>query len=100
MLPGKLCHCRVSSLQPMCRLGVLVAPLLISEVGRCWDFKGLLLKDYWHGMLCAIVGGLQLGLTVYKPCLSDRESNESSLTQMVHVSGGVDGRRRREPAGY
>ena len=70
----------------MCRLGVLIAPLIISEVGRCWDFKGLLIKGYWHGMMCAIVGGLQLGLTVYKPHLSDRESNESSLIQMFRES--------------
>ena len=79
---------------------MLVAPLLISEVGRCGEFKGLPLKDYWHGMMCAIVGGLQLGLTVYKPHLSDRESNKSSLTQIICVSVGVGGRRRQEPAGY
>ena len=51
-------------------------------------------------MMCAIVGGIQMGSALYEPHLSDRESNESSLTQMVRVSGGVDGRRRREPAGY
>ena len=87
MLPGKLCHCRMSSLQPMLmhRLGVLVAQLVVSDVGRCWDFKSLLLKDYWHGMMCAIVGGIQMGLALYKPHLSDRESNKSSLAQMSYV---------------
>ena len=86
MLPAELCSCRMSSLHPMHRLGVLVAQQLVSEVGRCWDFKGLLLKDFWHGMMCAIVGGIQMGLTLYKPHLSDRESNESRLTQMIYVS--------------
>ena len=85
MLPGKLCHCRISSLQPMHSLGVLVAQLLVLEVGRCWDFKGLLLKDYRHGMMCAIVGGIQIGSALYKPHLSDRESNKSRLTQMIFV---------------
>ena len=98
MLPGKLCHCRMSSLQPMHRLGVLVAQLLVSEVGLCWDFKSFLFKDYWHGMMCAIVGGIQMGSALYEPHLSDRESNESSLTQMSYVLGGVGGRRIREPA--
>ena len=65
---------------PMHRLGVLVAKLLVSEVGRCWDFNSLFLKDYWHGMMCAIVGGIQMGSAFYKPHLSDRESNELSLT--------------------
>ena len=74
MLPGKLCHCGMSSLQPMHRLGVLVAQLLVSEVGGCWDFRSLLLKDYWHGMMCAIVGVIQMGSALYKPHLSDRES--------------------------
>ena len=100
MLPGQLCRCRMSSLQPMHRLGVLVAQLLVSEVGRCWDLKGLLLKDYWHGMMCAIVRGIQMGSTLYKPHLSDRESNKSRLTQMIYVLGGVSGRRSQEPAGY
>ena len=100
MLPGKLCHCRMSSLQPMHRLGVLVAQLLVLEVGRCWDFRSFLLKNYWHGMMRAIVGGIQMGSALYKPHLSDRESNKSSLTQMIYVLGGVDGRRSREPAGY
>ena len=40
----------------------------------------LLLKDYWHGMMCAIVGGIQMGSALCEPHLSDRESNESSLT--------------------
>ena len=64
----------------MHRLGVLVAQLLASKVGRCCEFKSLLLKDYWHGMMCAIVGGIQMGSVLYEPHLSDRESNESSLT--------------------
>ena len=41
-----------------------------------------------------------MGSTLYKPNLSDRESNESSLTQMIYVLGGVGGRRSQEPAGY
>ena len=31
----------------MHRLGVLVVQLVVLEVGRCWDLKGLLLKDFW-----------------------------------------------------
>ena len=100
MLPGKLCHCRMSSLQPMHRLGVLVAQLLVSKVRRCWDFRSLLLKDYWHGMMCAIVGGIQMGSALYEPHSTDRESNKSSVTQMSYVLGGVGGRRSREPASY
>ena len=79
---------------------LLVALLLGLEVGHCWDFKSLLLKDYWHGMMCAIVGGIQMGLALYEPHLSDRESNKSSLTQMSYVLGGVGGRRSREHASY
>ena len=61
---------------PMHRLGVLVAQLLVSEAVRFWDFKSLLFKDYWHGMMCAIVGGLQMGLALYDTYLSDSESND------------------------
>ena len=86
MLPAQLCSCRMSSLHPMHRLGVLVAQLLVSEVGCCWDLKGFLLKSFWHGMMCAIVRAIQRGSTLYEPHLSDRESNESRLTQMIYVS--------------
>ena len=72
----------------------MVAQSLGSEVGHCWDFKSLLLEDYWHGMMCAIVGGIQKGLALYEPHLSDRKSNESSLTQMSYALDGVGGRRK------
>ena len=81
-------------------LGVLVAQLLVSGVGRCWGFKSFLLNDYWHGMMCAIVGGIQMGLALYKPHLSDKECNKLSLTHMRYVLGGVGGRRSQEPASY
>ena len=72
----------------------MVAQLLGSEVGHCWDFKSLLLKDYWHGMMSAIVGGIPKGSDLYEPRLSDRKSNESSLTQMSYASDGVGGKRK------
>ena len=42
-------------------------------------------QGLWHGMMCAIVGGIQTGLTLYKLHLSSRESNKSRLTQMIYV---------------
>ena len=60
----------------------------------------MLLKDYWHGMMWAIVGGLQMGPALYDPHLSDKGSNKSSLTQMSYVLGGVGGRRSQESASY
>ena len=85
MLLAQLFSWRMSSLHPMHRLGVLVAQLLVSEVGCFWDLKGLLLKGFWHGMMCAIVGAIQMGSTLNKPHLSDREVNKSRLTQMTYV---------------
>ena len=41
-----------------------------------------------------------MGSALYEPHLSDRESNESNLTQMSYVLGGVGGRRSQEPASY
>ena len=72
----------------------MVALPLRLEVGHCRDFKSLLLKDYWHGTMCAIVEDIQKGWTLYKPNLSDRKSNESRLTQMSYASDGVGGRRK------
>ena len=57
--------------------------------GRCWDVKIFLLKDYWHGMMCAIVGGIQMGSALNKPRVSDRERNESSLTTNVIFFGRI-----------
>ena len=53
----------------------MVALLLGLEVGHWWDFKSLLLEDYWHGTMCAIVGDIQKGWALYEPYLSDRKSN-------------------------
>ena len=58
----------------------MVARLLVLGVEHCWDCKGLLLQDYRHGMMCEIVEGIQMGLALYMPHLSDREGKKSRLT--------------------
>ena len=60
----------------------------------------MLLEDYWRGMMCVIVWGIQKGLAVYKPNLSGRKGNESSLIQMSHALGEVGGSRSQGPASY
>ena len=101
MLPGKLCHCRMSSLQPMhrvggpdgCSAGIIGFWTLLGfqEIAP----QGLLA---WNDV--CNVGGIQMGSALYKPNLSDKEKNNSRLTQMIYVLGGVSGRRSQEPAGY
>ena len=88
MFPGKLCHCRMSSLQPMHRVGGPVGCSTASIGTRTL----LGLQEIAHQGLLAWndvcnVGGIQMGSVLYEPHLSDRESNESSLTQMSYVLG-------------
>ena len=56
--------------------------------------RELLLGDYWHRTMCAIVQEIRKGWALYEPHLSDRKGNESSLTQMNYALDGVGGRRK------
>ena len=101
MLPSKLCHCRMSSLQRMHRVGGPVGwSTAIIGSGTLLGLQEIAPQGLLAWNDVCNVGGIQMGLVLYKPHLSDRESNKSSLTQMSYVLGGVGGRRSREPAGY
>ena len=88
MRPSKLCHCSVSSLLPLHRVGGPVRCSTASIGSRTLlGLQGIAPQGLMAWNDVCNVGGIQMGLALYEQHLSDRESNKSILTQMSYVLG-------------